>query len=235
MINDSNRTKDVVQTYQQRASRYDLVVRLFDAFAWFGFNISGWRKQAIILLNLKPGDTVVDIGCGTGLNFPLLNQAVTSSGKIIAVDLSDAMLDQARQTIAANRWTNIQLVCADAAQFEFPSKVNAIISAYTLTLVPDCERVIANAYAALVPSGRLAVLDMSWPQYCPLWWRHVLFFLHAYGVTVDVLRRQPWKIVQRSMKERFHDYFQKQFWFGFFYLACGTARGIDKETASQRF
>ena len=231
MLNDSDSRKDVVETYQQRAPRYNLAVRLFDAFAWFGFNISGWRKQAISALNLKPGDTVVDIGCGTGLNFPLLYQAVTSNGKIIAVDLSDAMLDQARQAIAANKWTNVQLVCSDAAQFEFSSKVDAVVSAYTLTLVPDCGRVISNAIAALATGGRLVILDMSWPKYCPLWWRHVLFFLRSYGVTADVLRRRPWKIVQKSMKELLQDYSQKQFWFGFFYLACGTAGGLKKKAA----
>ncbi len=231
MLNDSDSRKAVVETYLQRAPRYNLAVRLFDAFAWFGFNISGWRKQAISALNLKPGDTVVDIGCGTGLNFPLLYQAVTSSGKIIAVDLSDAMLDQARQAIAVNKWANVQLVCSDAAQFEFPSKVDAVVSAYTLTLVPDCGSVISNAFAALGTGGRLVILDMSWPKYCPLWWRHVLFFLRSYGVTADVLRCRPWKIVQKSMKELLQDYSQKQFWFGFFYLACGTAGGLKKKAA----
>lgn len=231
MTNDSDSRKDVVEIYQQRASKYDLIVRLFDVFAWFGFNISGWRRQAISALNLKPGDTVVDIGCGTGLNFPLLYQAVTSNGKIIGVDLSHAMLDQARQAIAVNQWTNIQLVYADAAQFVFPPNVDAIVSAYALTLVPDCERVISNACAALVPGGRLVILDMSWPKYCPLWWRHVLFFLRSYGVTVDVLRRHPWEVVQKSMKELLQDFSQKQFWFGFFYLACGTTGGIGKEAA----
>lgn len=231
MLNDSGTRKDVVEKYKRRAPRYDLTVRLFDVFAWFGFSISGWRKQAISALNLKPGDTVVDIGCGTGLNFPLLYQAVTSSGKIIAVDLSEAMLDQARQAIAANQWNNIQLVCSDAAQFEFPSKVDAVVSAYTLTLVPDCERVISNASTALVPGGHLVILDMAWPKYCPLWWRHVLFFLRSYGVTADILHRRPWKIVQKSMKELLQDFSQKQFWFGFFYLACGIAENTEKEAA----
>jgi len=227
MIQNSNSRKDVADTYQKRAPRYNFVVKLFDVFAWFGFNISGWRRQAISALNLKPGDTVVDIGCGTGLNFPLLYREITSTGRIIAVDISEAMLAQAQQAITANQWTNVQLVCADAAQFEFPSRVDAIVSAYTLTLVPDCGKVISNAFAALTPGGRLVVLDMAWPQYCPLWWRNVLFFLRTYGVTAEVLRCRPWEIVQRSTKELCQDYSQRQFWFGFFYLACGTARSNE--------
>jgi ubiquinone/menaquinone biosynthesis C-methylase UbiE len=141
------------------------------------------------------------------------------------------MLDQARRAIAANKWANVQLVCADATEFEFPPKVDAVVSAYALTLVPDCGRVITNAFASLTPGGRLVILDMAWPKYCPLWWRHVLFFLHSYGVTAEILRRRPWEIVQRLMKERFQDFSQRQFWFRFFYLACGTTRGIEKETA----
>jgi demethylmenaquinone methyltransferase/2-methoxy-6-polyprenyl-1,4-benzoquinol methylase len=213
----------VVDTYRKRAVRYDFTLKLIDFFAFFGFDISGWRRQAISALNLKPGDTVVDLGCGTGSNFSLLYQAVTSSGKIIAVDISEAMLDQARRVIASNGWTNIQLVCADAAQFEFPSKVDAVVSTYALTLVTDCKQVISNAHKSLSPGGRLVILDMAWPGYFPPWFRHVLFFLRSYGVTLDVLRRRSWEVAQLSMKELFHEYSQKQFWFGFFYLASGTA------------
>lgn len=71
------------------------------------------------------------------------------------------MLNQARQTIATNKRDNVQLVCADVAQFDFPPKVDAIVSTYALTLVPDCECVISNAFASLTPGGRLVVLDIS--------------------------------------------------------------------------
>lgn len=65
MTKNSNSRKAVVETCQQRAPRYSVAVRLFDVFAWFGLNISGWRGQAISELNLRPGDTVVDIVCGS--------------------------------------------------------------------------------------------------------------------------------------------------------------------------
>jgi demethylmenaquinone methyltransferase/2-methoxy-6-polyprenyl-1,4-benzoquinol methylase len=213
----------IIDAYRQRAFRYDLAVRLFDIFAWLGFNISGWRNQAISELGLKDGDTVVDVGCGTGLNFPRLYQAVGPRGTIIGVDLSDAMLVQARKTAEANQWANVHLVCADATQFRFPSRVDAVLSAYALTLIPDPGRVVSNAAAALAPDGRLVVLDMAWPRYCPLWWRHVLFFLRSYGVTVDVLRRRPWERVQRAMAAHLSNVTRQTFWFGFFYLASGAS------------
>ena len=222
MANESNDRHEIIDAYRQRAPSYDLAVRLFDIFAWFGFNISGWREQAVSKLGLKQGDTVVDIGCGTGLNFPLLFRAVGPQGLIIGVDLSDAMLAQARLAAEANHWGNVQLVQADASQFEFPPRVNAVLSTYALTLVPGPEGVVSNATESLAPGGRLVVLDMAWPRYCPLWWRHALFFLRSYGVTAGILRRRPWEAVQKAMRECLGDVSQRQFWFGFFYLASGT-------------
>jgi demethylmenaquinone methyltransferase/2-methoxy-6-polyprenyl-1,4-benzoquinol methylase len=171
---------------------------------------------------LKAGDTVIDIGCGTGLNFHLLHQAVGSKGTVIGVDLSESMLAQARHTAETNQWTNIQLVCADASLFEFPLHVDAVLSTYALTLIPDCGRIVSRACDALTPGGRLVVLDMAWPRYCPLWWRHVLFFLRSYGVIADVLRRRPWEIVTREMEERLVKVTLRKFWFDFFYLSSGA-------------
>jgi len=196
-------------------------VKWFDVFARFGFNISGWRNQAVASLGLRSGDTVVDVGCGTGLNFPLLQDAIGSEGKIIGVDQSQTMLDQARQTVAVNGWQNVELICADAAGFEFPPQVDGVLSTYVLILVPDCGRVVTNACQALRPDGRLSILDMAWPRYCPLWWRHVLFFLRSYGVTAGILRACPWKGVQESMAKGLVDFSCRQRWFGFFYLAEG--------------
>lgn len=224
MEEEVNNKQRVATAYQRRASKYDLTVRLFDVFARFGFDISGWRREAISKLGLRPGNTVVDIGCGTGLNFPLLHQAVGKEGKIIGVDLSDEMLNQARQRAAANRWDNIQLVCIDASRFDFPASVDAILSTYALILVPNCGQVVVNACRALAPGGRLVVLDMAWPRNCPLWWRHVLFFLRSYGVTADLLRRRPWDTVQKEMEEHLMGISQRSFWFGFFYLCSGIAR-----------
>lgn len=220
-----NGKQEVINAYRRRAPKYDITVRLFEVFAWFGFNISGWRKEAISKLNLKPGDTVIDIGCGTGLNFPFLYQVVGQEGKIIGVDLSGEMLTEARQRVVANQWDNVQLVCADASQFEFPESVDAVLSTYTLTLVPDCGQVVIKACESLSPRGRFVVLDMAWPRYCPLWWRHILFFLRSYGVTADVLRRRPWELVQKAMEENLTDVTRKSYWFGFFYLCYGPAQG----------
>src|SRR5215467_13151484 len=78
--------------YQKQAKGYDQSGILgLDAF----------RREAVQRLELKRGDLVVDIGCGTGLNFALLQEAIGETGRIIGVDLTDAMLEQARRRVAS--------------------------------------------------------------------------------------------------------------------------------------
>jgi ubiquinone/menaquinone biosynthesis C-methylase UbiE len=220
----SDTKRHVIESYRRRAPRYDLALRFMDGLAWLGFDISGWRRIAVSRLGLKTGDTVVDIGCGTGLNFALLHRAVGAQGKIIGVDLSEAMISQARRSTEEHQWQNVDLVCADASQFEFPARVQGVLSTYALTLVPTPDRVVSKAAQALVDGGRLVVLDMAWPRHCPLWFRNVLFFLRAYGVTEDVLRRRPWESVQSAMHSQLAEVSRRTFWFGFFYLSAGARR-----------
>jgi demethylmenaquinone methyltransferase/2-methoxy-6-polyprenyl-1,4-benzoquinol methylase len=221
MSRTTNDTEETIHTYRKRSLRYDFTVRLFNLFGVFGFNILAWRREAIQALDLKRGDTVVDIGCGTGLNFPLLQEAIGPEGQIIGVDLSDAMLDRARRRAAENDWENVELVCADAAQYEFPVNLGGVLSTFALVLVPECGQVVSNGCNALAPGRRLVVLDMAWPAGWPLWWRHVLFFLRSYGVTGEVLKGRPWETVWETMEQCLADVTRKTFWMGFFYLATG--------------
>ena len=74
MAEKPGNNQELIDTYRQKAPGYDLSVGQFDNFTRVGFNRSGWRKAAVSELGLKAGDTVVNIGCSTGLNFRLLSQ-----------------------------------------------------------------------------------------------------------------------------------------------------------------
>src|SRR5262245_49010110 len=156
----------IIDRYRRRAKGYDASgIRALEP----------WRKEAVKLLHVGPGDHVVDIGCGTGLNFALLQEAIGPEGRIIGVDLTDAMLDQARQRVARHGWTNVELVQSDAAQYAFPSRVDGIISTFALTFIPQGARVIEHGCRALAPGRHWVVLDMAWPEGWPQWLRHLLF------------------------------------------------------------
>jgi ubiquinone/menaquinone biosynthesis C-methylase UbiE len=81
----------------RRAQRYDRLADIIPFFDWLFFIPAGLRKHAVDRLSLKPGDCVLDVGCGTGRNFPFLREAIGPSGRIYGVDLSAGMLRKARK------------------------------------------------------------------------------------------------------------------------------------------
>src|SRR6478672_6914300 len=125
----------LIETYRKKAKHYDVTSRLYPAP---GYPQRAQRHQAVRALDLRRGDSVVDVACGTGLNFPLLEEVIGPDGWIVGVDLTDAMLARAEERMAANGWSNIRLVQADAAAYEFPSELDGILSTYALSQVPEC-------------------------------------------------------------------------------------------------
>lgn len=205
----------LIALYQKQAKHYD-------QSGIHGLDVL--RKEAIRRLDLKRGDLVVDIGCGTGLNFALVQEAIGETGRIIGVDLTDAMLEQARLRVTAQGWKNVELVQADAASYEFPTQVDGILSTFALAFVPQRARVIQNGCRALAPGRRWVVLDMAWPAAWPMWLYPFLFFLRLsrYDISREVIRRRPWQTVWSTMQQSLVEVERHPVWMGFFYLAWGT-------------
>src|SRR3984957_981775 len=83
----------LIETYRRKAKHYDIVSRLYPVP---GYPQLSQRRRAVRALGLRPGDTVVDMACGTGLNFRLLERVVGPGGLIVGVALTDAMLARAQ-------------------------------------------------------------------------------------------------------------------------------------------
>jgi demethylmenaquinone methyltransferase/2-methoxy-6-polyprenyl-1,4-benzoquinol methylase len=100
-------SKQEIQTiYQQHARRYDFYARLYGLI---GFRYNAYRSRAIKLLHLAEGNCVVDLGCGTGLNFPLVEEQIGEQGRLIGVDLSSEMLACAEERARHAGWSNVEL------------------------------------------------------------------------------------------------------------------------------
>jgi demethylmenaquinone methyltransferase/2-methoxy-6-polyprenyl-1,4-benzoquinol methylase len=98
--------KKVQFTYQKISRRYDWHMRCYNLV---GLRIGDYRRQAVELLNLKKGDRVVDLGCGTGLSFPHIVDAIGPEGHLTGVDMTAGMLACARERCDRAGWDNVEL------------------------------------------------------------------------------------------------------------------------------
>jgi demethylmenaquinone methyltransferase/2-methoxy-6-polyprenyl-1,4-benzoquinol methylase len=175
---------------------------------------------------------VVDIACGTGLNFPLLEKVVGPGGRIVGVDLTDAMLARAQDRIEANGWSNVSLVQADAAGFDFPAGVNAILSTYAMTQVPECAEVIAHGAKALSGGGRWVVLDLKVPGHTPEWLAQLgTAIVRPFASIDEWIMRRPWEAIRAAMQEELADLSWTELSFGTAFLAAGSrGRSMSRDT-----
>jgi ubiquinone/menaquinone biosynthesis C-methylase UbiE len=210
----------LIETYRKKAKHYDIVSQFYPVP---GYPQRAQRLRSVQALGLRPGDSVVDLACGTGLNFSLIEQAIGPGGRIVGVDLTDAMLDQARERIETKGWRNISLVQADATEFAFPDQVDAIVSTYALSHVPECGHVIAHAAAALAPGGRCVVLDLKAPDNPPRWLVQLGIALgRPFGSIDEWVGRRPWEGVRAAMQDALDNLSWTEFCFGTAFLAVGS-------------
>ncbi len=210
--------QELIGLYRKRAGHYDVTANLYYLI---GFREWSYRRKAVEALNLHRGDTVVEIGCGTGVNFPLLERAVGPEGRILGVDLTDAMLERAKQRVREKGWPNVDLVRSDAAAFQFPEKVGGVFSTFALTLVPEFDIVIRNGCRALIPGKRWVILDFKMPSgtlslLAPLG----IILTQPFGVQKELAERHPWESIRKYMTNTS----MTELYRGFAYIAAGERR-----------
>lgn len=208
---------EILSLYQRRAGRYDFTANLYYLL---GFREWRFRRRAVDALRLAPGATAVEIGCGTGLNFTLLQRAVGPTGRVIGVDMTEAMLRQARARVQRQGWRNVELIHSDAASYAFPAGINGVLSTFALTLVPEYDRVVRDGAAALAPGGRWVVADLKLPS----GWSARLFPLllplfAPFGVSADLAERHPWESVCAHTR----NCVMREYYFGYTYIGSGEA------------
>ena len=224
---DSTR-EHLIETYRKKAKHYDISSRLYPVP---GYPQRAQRIRATQALGLGPGDTVVEIACGTGLNFSLIEQAIGPDGRIVGVDLTDAMLAQAQHRIDTNGWSNVSLVQADAAEFDFPSEVDAILSTYALSHVPESGDVIAHGAAALSRGVRWVVLDLKVPYKAPRRLTQLgIALVRPFGSIDEWIGRRPWEEIRAAMRDTLADLSWTELSYGTAFLAAGSrgSRTVDE-------
>lgn len=192
--------------YRARCGYYDLQLAPYEAL----------RRCAIEQLALQPGQTVLDIGCGTGMSLDLLQQAVGPQGQVVAIDQSREMLEQARRRVDCAGWHQIELVCSPVQDAALPARADAALFHFTHDIL-QTPAALDHVLAHLAPGARLAVCGLKWapPWFAALnplvWWNAVQSV-----TTLDGLDA-PWAgLAQRGARLTVESLFG-----GTLFLACG--------------
>jgi phosphatidylethanolamine/phosphatidyl-N-methylethanolamine N-methyltransferase len=135
------------RVYEKLAVVYDLI---------FGPTLHPGRLEAIEKMNIQPGDSVLEVGVGTGINLPLYPAGCTITG----IDLSTPMLEKARERIIEQGLRNSRVLEMDAAAMNFPDESFDIVYApYLISVVPDPVKVAQEMKRVCRRGGRIVILN----------------------------------------------------------------------------
>lgn len=196
------------ERYDRGARRYDLVTAIVDRP----------RRLAIERLDLRPGETVLDIACGTGVNFERLLAGVGQSGSVIGIDISAGMLAEARERVHSHDWDNVELIEGDVARTELPA-TNAALFSCTHDVLRN-RSAVEGVVESLSRGGRVAATSIKYA-------RRAAFAVNAvvrlaaprFVTTLEGLDR-PWS----HLDELMGPLDVRSFMLGTFYVASGRRR-----------
>jgi SAM-dependent methyltransferase len=180
--------------------KYDAMARAYELRTLSG---DQWRRELVARLAPRPGEVILDVGCGTGRNFEQIQQWMGPSGRLIGVEQSPEMLAQAHALVQRHGWTNVELVCASAEEVAIPASADAMM----LCAVHDVMRspaALLNVLGHVREGGRIVAGGAKWAP-----WRRsgaVSLNLSTWRLNRDCVStfegfRRPWSRLEEIVPE----------------------------------
>ncbi len=158
IVQATHSTDQVQKYYSWRASNYD---------AGAGFEVEH-HAEAVRLAAIQPSERILDVACGTGRGTVGLAQAVGSTGHVDALDLTPAMLDQARAKIEQLGLSDrVEFKQGNARSLPYPDETfDLVYNGYMFDLIPldGFRPILCEFHRVLKPDGRLVLVNMSKPD-----------------------------------------------------------------------
>jgi SAM-dependent methyltransferase len=198
------------EAYRSQAGDYDRRTSRFQH----------WRELLVSRLPTRPGDVVLDVGCGTGLCMPLLQKKVAPGGTVVGIDESEQMLAIAAERAAEHGWTNVRLVAAPVSEATIDVTADAAIFCAVHDVLQSAAA-LDNVFERLRAGAAVAAIGGKWPGVW-LWpLRPWVALLHQPFVRDFTGFDQPWRLLNRYVP----DLEIQDLAAGSGYLATGHARG----------
>lgn len=184
-------------------AKYRRLARSYDRIVGRGGGLVGFealRARAVESLRLEQGQTVVDVGCGTGLSFGLLEERIGAGGTLIGIEQSPEMLAEARRRIDRHGWENVMLIESAVEDARIPAAADAAF----LCLVHDITRsrpALENVIGCLRPGARVAATGGKTPPR----WAFPLYLagralMGRYVTTFEGVGR-PWSLIDELLPD----------------------------------
>jgi ubiquinone/menaquinone biosynthesis C-methylase UbiE len=186
-----------------------------------------WRRRVVDLLPLRRGDVVLDVGCGSGLCFPLLQPRVGPQGMVVGVEPSTDMLALAATRVQEAGWRNVLLVEAAAEDAKIPGLVDHVLFCAVHDVLQSREA-LRNVLGRLRPGGTVAVVGGKWAPAWAIGLNAVVAAVHAPFVRDFAGFDRPWGLLAEHVPNMRVSSIEMDCGF----LAVGQTAGADGKIAA---